>query len=1159
MASAHGYTPATRPPLVRYGFAALSALAGMTVSLALLDVSDSPIYAPLIAAVAVTVAFGGLGPALLSAAIGWGIAFWALVMPGGALEDDGSGDLVRWAINLGAALAIVVLTHALRGERERAASAADVAEASVRDLEALQELAAALSAAATTAEVAHSLVTRTPHLIGARGGSVGLVDGEEIVIVDPQGGAFETHRPGARLPLSIRAPIARAAGGHTIAVRSRADFERHYPEGAAMTTYAQAALAVPLRVAGEPVGSVSFLFDRAASMTEDSEAIARIAADLGGQALERAGLYEQELAARRALDRILRVAPRFHADSPAEVAGAICREARMTFESDIATLWQLDGPHLRLMGAEPGHDALPSGLDVPGDEFPALLTALESARISFASDVQQEARGAGLERARELGIHSSLRTPIAIGDRAELLLIVSWKTVVSEPDSSTLLVARRFADQAALALEQLERRMAEAEAARNADETRRLQEVTARLSLAATSADVSSICLESTLEALGAKSGFVVLPGPDGVPPTFAASSGLTEEQLDVWRTLVDDASLPVARALAGGVSSWLTTAEDVRTAAPGHEIHDSGWVTIPLVAAGQTRGALHLILARSVAPSESTRRWIETVVTQCSQALERSRLLDEEQRQRRRSERLQSSTARLSNALSRDDVAEVVLDETGRATGADGGALAVVVTDRQILRTIVWRGYADDAVASWLEIPIDMRSPSTRALRRRASAYYETLDALRHDYPDAAEAMAETRHSSFAFVPLVAGRRAMGLVVLSWAEPHELTPDERGLLEALASQAGQAIERAEHFEWERTVAETLQRSVLPASLPRVGGVHLAARYLPGTAELEVGGDWYDAIPLPDDRLGIVVGDVVGKGVEAAANMAQLRNALRAFAFDRLKPSSAIARLNRLADESFETPFATVVYVVIDPMRGVCRYTSAGHPPPVAAYPDGRVEFLDGARSLPLGAAPDTHYRQEVLELPRRNHAAPLHRRARRAQGPPTRRWAGAASPGSPGVAARPRGPRRARARPARWGRGAGRRHRASCGTSASRRAAAAAADTSPGCGLAAPCTGLSPNMARWRCARRVGLTRPRSRGLGGLRERCRARRRRRRHAARRGRAGHQVVSASSDRGRRGVARAHGTPRAWARPEAHALPRAVGRRCDRRHGDDGDP
>src|SRR5262249_29285621 len=147
-------------------------------------------------------------------------------------------------------------------------------------------------------------------------------------------------------------------------------------------------------------------------------------------------------------------------------------------------------------------------------------------------------------------------------------------------------------------------------------------------------------------------------------------------------------------------------------------------------------------------------------------------------------------------------------------------------------------------------------------------------------------------------------------------------------------------------------------------------GVQLGARCLPGTAQLDVGGDWFDAIELRDGRLGLVVGDVVGKGVEAAASMAQLRNALRAFSVDRLKPSSVLERLNRLAEQVLGTSFATVAYASLDTSTGVCRIASAGHPPPVVAFPDGRVELLEGARGLPLGTGIESSYHQETVKLP---------------------------------------------------------------------------------------------------------------------------------------------------------------------------------------------
>jgi serine phosphatase RsbU (regulator of sigma subunit)/anti-sigma regulatory factor (Ser/Thr protein kinase) len=292
------------------------------------------------------------------------------------------------------------------------------------------------------------------------------------------------------------------------------------------------------------------------------------------------------------------------------------------------------------------------------------------------------------------------------------------------------------------------------------------------------------------------------------------------------------------------------------------------------------------------------------------------------------------------------------------------------VLEERRLVQLLAWAGYSDESVEPRLEVSLDEPTPGNRAVKRRVSGFYESLEEVRAAVPDVSEVMELAEHESFLYVPLVAGRRANGLLVMSWAEPYSLSTEDRRFVETLAGQAAQTLDRASAFESEQSIAETLQRSVLPASLPRVEGIQLAARYLPGTAGVAVGGDWFDAIRLQGGQLGLVVGDVVGKGVQAAATMGQLRNGMRAFALDRTKPSSTLTLLNRLAEEIMETAFATVVYVVIDAEARVCRYTSAGHPPPLIAFPDGRVEFLEGGRGLPLGAGSDTRYTHEVVELP---------------------------------------------------------------------------------------------------------------------------------------------------------------------------------------------
>ena len=131
---------------------------------------------------------------------------------------------------------------------------------------------------------------------------------------------------------------------------------------------------------------------------------------------------------------------------------------------------------------------------------------------------------------------------------------------------------------------------------------------------------------------------------------------------------------------------------------------------------------------------------------------------------------------------------------------------------------------------------------------------------------------------------------------------------------------------------------------------------------------MDVGGDWYDAIHFGAGPVGLVVGDVVGKGVQAAATMGQLRNALRAFAFEQLRPSAAVSRLNRLVDTLSNAPFATLAYLTLDP-TGTCRYTLAGHPAPLVRAPDGLASFLEGGRSLPLGVGIDVGYAEDRAEL----------------------------------------------------------------------------------------------------------------------------------------------------------------------------------------------
>ena len=167
----------------------------------------------------------------------------------------------------------------------------------------------------------------------------------------------------------------------------------------------------------------------------------------------------------------------------------------------------------------------------------------------------------------------------------------------------------------------------------------------------------------------------------------------------------------------------------------------------------------------------------------------------------------------------------------------------------------------------------------------------------------------------------------------------------------------------------ERGVAETLQHSLLPDRLPELPGLRLAARYSAGGAGAEVGGDWYDVIPLPGGRVGLVMGDVVGHDLHAASSMGQLRNALRAIAAEGAAPADVLQRLNRLCVSQDLGEMATVLYAVLDPVSGEVDVANAGHPPPLLVSADER-RFLETVSCPPVGVVREAEYRSTAHALP---------------------------------------------------------------------------------------------------------------------------------------------------------------------------------------------
>ena len=226
------------------------------------------------------------------------------------------------------------------------------------------------------------------------------------------------------------------------------------------------------------------------------------------------------------------------------------------------------------------------------------------------------------------------------------------------------------------------------------------------------------------------------------------------------------------------------------------------------------------------------------------------------------------------------------------------------------------------------------------------------------------------------AFLPLGYAGQNLGAMALIWDHPKELTGDELATITALASYTSQALSRALLLQEQSDALVVLQSALLPR-LPDTGELEMAARYRPAAARGQVGGDWYDAVVMPSGATSLMIGDVVGHDIGAAATMGQMRTTLRALAWAvDDPPSRQVLRLEEAMLDLGVEGMATLVYgrieePGIDGSR-VLRWTNAGHPPPLLVHPDGSARFLeDRAGDLMLGVLPDAHRTDNRTDVPR--------------------------------------------------------------------------------------------------------------------------------------------------------------------------------------------
>ena len=454
---------------------------------------------------------------------------------------------------------------------------------------------------------------------------------------------------------------------------------------------------------------------------------------------------------------------------------------------------------------------------------------------------------------------------------------------------------------------------------------------------------------------------------------TLAAVAHVDPERVAWARTLRQrfppdpDAPTGVPHVLRTGLSEFypVVTEEMIQAAAESPEhlavIREVGFTSAavaPLMARGRVLGALTLVTAESGRRlTEDDLHLTEELARRAGLALDLASLYRDEVEASARLTRLQRVTAALARALTHQEVADAVIREGRNAFGADGVVVALARAGR--LNVLASSGYPPEALAHFEEIPLDAALPGTDCIRHGEVVALGTEADLLARYP-ALEGRPDAHHALLA-APLVMDGGAGGFLGFSFLDERAFDDDDVAFAVTLAQVAAGALARAALYETEHEIAKTLQRSLLPRRLPEVPGLDVATRYRPLMGGSEVGGDFFDLFRAGPDLVA-VIGDVCGKGVEAASLTALARHSLRILAGSGRTPAAALAGLNDaiIAERGLQSLFLTAALTTLREQGDGWAVTvsCAGHPLPVVLGADGSVRTV-GAPGPLLGPFAD--------------------------------------------------------------------------------------------------------------------------------------------------------------------------------------------------------
>jgi PAS domain S-box-containing protein len=508
----------------------------------------------------------------------------------------------------------------------------------------------------------------------------------------------------------------------------------------------------------------------------------------------------------------------------------------------------------------------------------------------------------------------------------------------------------------------------------------RLQEVTAALSQELEPDRVLELMLDQVTTGLGASAGTVGLV--EGEEVVLAGQAGHSDAALESWQRFPLTADVPMSMAIRSREAVYMASAEQMVERFPafaGTDIRYPALAVLPLVSGGEAYGAISLSFDQPREFDPEERAFLYAATQQTAHAFTRAMSYEEERAEAERQRFLAEAGELLTESLDPDVIlqrlAELAVEHIADWCGVElregtgelrNVAVAHIDPGRVALAHQLRERYPTDP-ASETGAPNVIRTG-------QSELFPEIPDELLVEAAENEEHLALLRElglSSAMTVPLRARGEVFGAISFVASDPsRRYDQGDLAFAEDLARTAALAVDNARLFRREHEAALTLQRSLLPQTLPQVAGLDFAAHYHPAAPGSEVGGDWYEVMGMDDGSVALTIGDVAGRGIAAASTMGRIRPALGAYVRDGHGPHQAVERLDTYMREFEKPEMTTLFHLHCNPATGEARFIRAGHPPALLRLENGEVRELRGVGSPPLGIFDDLALHENPAELP---------------------------------------------------------------------------------------------------------------------------------------------------------------------------------------------